>query len=529
MSVALLRLAIGVSLSLLLSLLVLAAARAALLRYESRGRRWVRLAHLLLTLSVVSPLAALVISRPSARFEPPVKVWSARGQGVPALSFSLGVSRGREPGGREPWRGTLSARLLDGLALGLVVLALAGAGRLGVRSVRLARHCRALPVLRRIGRVRLSVSEVDGVPFSATTPSAAYVVVPVDALAEPARLRLAVRHEIEHLRRRDTVWSYLLESLRAALPWNPIAHAWVRLEGQLQEYACDQTLLARGVPLEAYADCLLWAAQAAQRGRSGALMSPSLFGRRCSLLKRRIAMQMLNNQRRSAIVLPAVAVAALIAVGAASVGVRAAVDDRRVSMADALAIAASVSARTGFAVPVDQTVVDQLNQMVGAEEQRAFWRAALERAPAVRPQLETILRKYELPVELMAVAMVESGLKNLPAQRTRTGQVCAGMWQFIPETVRRYGLRVDDQFDERSDLALETDAAARHLKDLRAEFGEWPLAIAAYTHGSAKVRSAVADAGTRDAGVLVARGVLTPYSARVLAAVLLLERPDLVR
>jgi hypothetical protein len=427
------------------------------------------------------------------------------------------------------WQGTLSARWLDGLALALVALALAGGVRLAVRSVHLARHCRALPVLRRIGHVRLSLSDTDQVPFSAVTPSAAYVVVSLDALAAPERLRLAVRHEIEHLRRRDTTWAYALEALRAVLPWNPVAHAWACFAARLHEYACDQAVLARGIPLAAYAECLLWAARAARRGPGALLASPSLFGRRSSLLKRRIAMQMSDNQRRSSIVLPAVGLAALVAVTASSVGLRAAVADRRVSMAEAQALAARVAVRNGFAVPVDQTVLDQLNQMIGAEEQRAFWRAALERVPVARPQIEATLLKHGLPAELLAVALVESGLENLPPQKTRIGLVCAGMWQFIPETARRYGLRVDEQTDQRNDPALEADAAARYLKDLKAEFADWPLAIAAYTHGSAKVRAAVAEAGTRDAAQLVSRGTLSPYSSRVLAAVLLMERPDLVR
>jgi membrane-bound lytic murein transglycosylase D len=79
------------------------------------------------------------------------------------------------------------------------------------------------------------------------------------------------------------------------------------------------------------------------------------------------------------------------------------------------------------------------------------------------------------------------------------------------------------------DVGLSTGAAARYLAELHAEFESWPLAIAAYTHGAGTLRQVIADSGTRDASALVEKGALQPYSSQVLAAVLLMEKPDLVR
>jgi membrane-bound lytic murein transglycosylase D len=172
--------------------------------------------------------------------------------------------------------------------------------------------------------------------------------------------------------------------------------------------------------------------------------------------------------------------------------------------------------------------VAQLNDMVGAPERRAFWSAALERGAVVRPQIVETLRRHELPTVLAAVALLESGFRSLPPDPT--GKVRgAGLWQFIPETARHFGLRVDQEVDERLDPALAADAAARYLKELHAEFDDWPLSIAAYTHGGGAVRSTVARTGTRDAAALVQRGELSDYSSAVLAALLLTQRPDLVR
>lgn len=59
----------------------------------------------------------------------------------------------------------------------------------------------------------------------------------------------------------------------------------------------------------------------------------------------------------------------------------------------------------------------------------------------------------------------------------------AGIWQFMPDTARRYGLQVDDYIDERMDFVKSTDAAMRYLRDLYDIFGSWTLAAAAYNRG----------------------------------------------
>lgn len=59
----------------------------------------------------------------------------------------------------------------------------------------------------------------------------------------------------------------------------------------------------------------------------------------------------------------------------------------------------------------------------------------------------------------------------------------AGIWQFMPDTARRYGLVVDDYIDERLDFAKSTDAAMRYLVDLHDIFGNWTLAAAGYNRG----------------------------------------------
>jgi len=298
---------------------------------------------------------------------------------------------------------------------------------------------------------------------------------------------------------------------------------------RLQEYACDQTLLARGVPLDAYADCLIQATETMPSSRNPAGLAVGLGTGNGRELRRRIEMHLNDTRRRSPFVLPLVASCGLALVGAATVAAHGAVADRRVSASEAEAISARLAKRSGFHVPVDKPLLEQLNKMVGAEDQRLYWREALARREKVRPRIEQILERHELPVTLAAVALVESGFRALAPDPASAEHRGAGVWQFIPETARHFGLRVDDEVDERMDLGRETDAAARHLEQLHADFDDWPLAIAAYTHGTGKVRQVIEDSGTRDAAKLVETGALQPYSSQVLAAMLLIEEPTLVR
>jgi membrane-bound lytic murein transglycosylase D len=135
----------------------------------------------------------------------------------------------------------------------------------------------------------------------------------------------------------------------------------------------------------------------------------------------------------------------------------------------------------------------QLEQLIKSYLQRrkAIFSVMMERARFYFPMFEEHLAKYNIPLELKYLAVIESALK--PTAKSSAGAV--GLWQFMYQTGKIYGLNVSSYIDERSDPIRATEAACKYLSTLYQIYNDWDMALAAYNSGPGNVNKAIRRAG----------------------------------
>lgn len=144
----------------------------------------------------------------------------------------------------------------------------------------------------------------------------------------------------------------------------------------------------------------------------------------------------------------------------------------------------------GEALPVDNfDVAERLERELLVN---AFYHSstilAIKMSNRYFPAIEQILKEEDVPEDFKYLAVAESGLR----QATSSADA-RGVWQFLKETAREYGLEVNDEVDERYHLENSTRAACAHFKALKKRFGSWTLAAAAYNMGGASLAKVMAE------------------------------------
>ncbi len=135
---------------------------------------------------------------------------------------------------------------------------------------------------------------------------------------------------------------------------------------------------------------------------------------------------------------------------------------------------------------------------------RGVLEGALIRGGRYQDMIRSILKQEGVPQDLIFLAQAESGFHPLALSRAGA----RGIWQFMASRGSGYGLERSVWIDERQDPERSTRAAARHLKDLYNQFGDWYLAMAAYNSGPGTVQAAVKRTGYADFWELYRRDVL---------------------
>jgi len=466
-------------------------------------------------------------------FKPFAKVWVAESGKNFVKNYSLSGVQGYISSSAN------SSKMFEVSSIGVLIIGIAFLLFI-LSSVKLVLDLRRLLqirshgyLVRKIYQLRIYVSNEIQVPFSFWVPGQKNVVIPESLVGKP-EYRIAILHEIHHHRQSDTKWVYLLWGLRLFFIANPIVYFWSRWVAEIQEFACDEALVGhQKVESLAYANCLVQVAQSALNQEPQPICATGLmFLVDRKILKRRIV-TMLDQKKsklgwRLALPIGAAIVAVLSVTAYASQGL---IQDRRVSLSQAQEMGRVAEKTSEFPIVVNERVLKWLNYFMGTPDGREKVKAALTRMENYRGVIEKKLEEYQLPNELMAIPLIESGYRNLEPSENPIR--AAGLWQFIASTAHNFGLRVDDEVDERLTIELASDAAIRYLLGNKLRFNDWQLSTLAYNAGENAVQEVMNKTESRDPWVLIRSGQLssetTEYLPKLMAAILVMKNPNFIQ
>ena len=148
-----------------------------------------------------------------------------------------------------------------------------------------------------------------------------------------------------------------------------------------------------------------------------------------------------------------------------------------------------LDAKTPFHIAYNKSLEQIIKTYL--KNRKSVFSSLLEKARFYFPLFEEQLDKYDVPLEIKYLAIVESALN--PRARSRVG--ATGLWQFMYQTGKQFDLNVSSYVDERSDPYKATEAACKYLASLYQIFGDWDLALAAYNSGPGNVSKAIRRSG----------------------------------
>lgn len=181
---------------------------------------------------------------------------------------------------------------------------------------------------------------------------------------------------------------------------------------------------------------------------------------------------------------------------------------------------------TSFDFPITMNRQVQVYLDLFTGKQRKYFGRWLARSGYYLPMMEKELGEAGLPLDLVYLAMIESGFNQRAYSRSRA----VGLWQFMKGTGRQYNLTIDKYVDERRNALKSTRAAVTYLRDLYNEFGDWYLAVAAYNGGPGTMRKAIRRAKSKDFWVIAQKKSLRletkRYVPKLIAAILIAKEPE---
>ncbi len=389
--------------------------------------------------------------------------------------------------------------------------------------------------IRKSGQVTLLLNENISIPCCFVFLRKAYVLIPRQYIEKPAHFKLAVAHELQHIRQQDTGWLYLLIALKITCFINPFIGLWLRWFNELQEFACDEAIVQRkNTSAVIYGECLLETAKNALFNHS-VQQVVSLLGLKKknshSNLYRRINMlfQYRTTAHKTLFSLLAGLLLVLSSITTAF-ALNGANTADNLSMVQLKAMVQIINNNNSIQIAATPEVLSQLNSIRNDPKAKIYYQTALQKMNHYKPMIENQLQKRNMPKDLLALPLTESGYKNLDASKNIVS--AAGVWQIVPATAHRYGLVINDNRDDRLNAVLSTKAALSYLSNLYNQFKDWNLALIAYEVGEDRTQQLMNQTGSRNAWTLArstdASEDLKEYLPALNAAIIIMNNPALV-
>lgn len=382
---------------------------------------------------------------------------------------------------------------------------------------------------RKLKNIHILFSETTTIPFCWSSIRYHFVIIPNTFLERSADVKLAICHELQHIRQGDTYWLHFIAVIKLVCFWNPFMKAWVHWFSELQEFACDESLiLNQKTSRSTYAQCLI---DTASRTLSeitlpqGTLGIIGLSKNYRSILNRRVTMLFdYKNLRKKKTSLICVYAMCFLTAGSFAY----ALDNNSTSQPMTTKELNTLVKKSDLQITITPEILSEINNIRGSESARSFMISSLERMKKYKPYIETQLKNNAMPNNLLALPLVESGYDV----KAKSAMLTTGIWQFIPSTAKNFNLTVNTQRDDRLDTKLSTQAALSYLKALYSQFHDWKLAVIAYEIGEHNTEQLINTVQSRDAWVL-ARSPSAPKDLKKFlsmfeASIIIMSHPELI-
>jgi beta-lactamase regulating signal transducer with metallopeptidase domain len=384
-----------------------------------------------------------------------------------------------------------------------------------------------------INNVKILFQPSIEIPFCWSSLKKHYIALPYSFLERNTDLRLAIRHELQHIRQGDTHWLHFFMLIKIFCFWNPFVKLWINYLNELQEFSCDETLVLRKkTSITDYAQCLVNTTVDTLNSRKffhGTLginhLSQSILYRRVNML---FNYKTITKKSYSILFAYLISFFAIISTAYAFSDTT---SSSPLTYQQIEKIIQQSNIDKSFQISANPEVVNEINHIRSSDQARSFMRNSLQRMKQYQPIIQAALKQNHMPNDLLVMPLVESGYRPL-AQNINPVQA-AGVWQIIPDTAKKLGLVVNANRDDRFNTSLATNAALSYLQHNYDLFKNWKLACIAYEIGENNTAKLISATNSYDATVLAqspeAPKSLKNFIAMLDAEIIIMHDPSILK